>query len=81
MNVLCILFACVCKFGMASFFCSLPTQVNSVSVVGMTHEEALKALQCVLDRMSLLVCDGYDPSAVPYGEEYGSSLSWPEEGD
>lgn len=31
---------------------------------GKTHEEALKVLQGVLDRMNLLVCDGYDPDAV-----------------
>lgn len=31
---------------------------------GKTNEEALKVLQGVLDRLNLLVCDGYDPDAV-----------------
>lgn len=39
-------------------------QVNSVSMLGKTQEEALKVLQGVLDRLNLLVCDGYDPDAV-----------------
>jgi len=40
-------------------------QINSISMLGKTHEEALKVLQGVLDRMNLLVCHGYDPSALP----------------
>ena len=67
--------------GTVSFFFAIYLQVNSVSIIGMTHEEALKVLQCVLDRMSLLVCDGYDPSAVSSMGEFESTLSWPEEGD
>lgn len=33
-------------------------------MIGRTHEDALKVLQGVLDRLNLLVCDGYDPRAV-----------------
>lgn len=33
-------------------------------MLSMTHKDALKVLQDVLDRLNLLVCDGYDPSAV-----------------
>lgn len=40
-------------------------QVNSVSFLGKTLDEAMKLLQSVLDRMNLLVCHGYDPSSVP----------------
>lgn len=40
-------------------------QVNSVSFLGKTLDEAMKLLHSVLDRMNLLVCHGYDPSAVP----------------
>lgn len=47
----------------------------------MTHEESLKVLQCVLDRMSLLVCDGYDPSAIPAVDDFESTLSWGDEGE
>lgn len=39
-------------------------QVNSVSMLGKTHEEAMKVLQGVVDRINLLVCHGYDPSAL-----------------
>ena len=40
-------------------------QINSISMLGKTHEEALKVLQGVLDRINLLVCHGYDPCALP----------------
>lgn len=33
-------------------------------MLGRTHKDALKVLQDVLDRLNLLVCDGFDPSAV-----------------
>ena len=39
-------------------------QVNSVSLLGKSHGEALQVLQGVLDRINLLVCDGYDPDGV-----------------
>ena len=39
-------------------------QVNSVSLFGKTNEEALNVLHGVLDRLTLLVCDGYDPNIV-----------------
>lgn len=40
-------------------------QVNSVSLLGKTREEALAVLQGVLDRINLLVCHGYSPEDVP----------------
>ena len=42
-----------------------PCQVNSVSMLGKSHEEALQVLQGVLDRINLLICYGYDPDSVP----------------
>lgn len=39
-------------------------QVNSVTLLGKTHDEALKVLQGVLDRLNLLVCEGYDPDTI-----------------
>ena len=36
-------------------------QVNSISMLGRTHEEALHLLAGVLDRMNLLVCAGFEP--------------------
>lgn len=55
-----------------------PTQVNAVSLLGHTHEEALQVLQGVLDRMTMLVCHGYDPSQVP-SEGENILFSWGEE--
>ncbi len=40
-------------------------QVNSISLLGKTQEEALMVLHCVLDRINLLVCHGYNPEDVP----------------
>jgi hypothetical protein len=39
-------------------------QVNSISMLGKTHSEALQVLQGVLDRINLLVCFGYDPATL-----------------
>ena len=39
-------------------------QVNSQSLLGKTHEEVLQMLHEVVDRMRLLCCHGYDPSAT-----------------
>lgn len=39
-------------------------QINSVSMLGKTRDDALKVLQGVLDRLNLLICDGYDPNAI-----------------
>lgn len=39
-------------------------QVNSLSMLGKTLDEALQMLHVVVDRMNLLVCHGYDPSAL-----------------
>ncbi len=33
-------------------------------MLGKTHNDALKVLQGILDRLNLLVCHGYDPSAI-----------------
>ena len=40
-------------------------QVNSISMLGKTQDEALHILHGVLDRINLLVCFGYDADAVP----------------
>ncbi len=39
-------------------------QINSISLIEMTYQEALKVQQSVLDRLHLMVCDGYDPDKV-----------------
>ncbi|EDO33432.1 predicted protein, partial [Nematostella vectensis] len=36
-------------------------EVNGVSLLGATHLEAVRALRSMGDRVTLLVCDGYDP--------------------
>ena len=43
---------------------------------GKTHKDALKVLQGVLDRLNLLVCDGYDPSKV--SQALGEDLTYSE---
>ena len=50
--------------------------MNSVSVLGKTLDEAKQTLQGVLDRMSLLVCHGYSPSATPSQSDSVSLGSW-----
>ena len=45
-------------------------------MLGKTLEEAKKVLQGVLDRMSLLVCHGYNPSATPSQSDSNSLGSW-----
>ena len=38
-------------------------EVNGQSLLGATHEEAVKALRTAGDRLNLLVCDGYELSS------------------
>ena len=57
--------------------CVCTIQVNSISLLGKTHDEALKILHGVLDRMTLLVCHGYNPAlTTPVNSECGSITSW-----
>ena len=35
--------------------------MNSQSLLGATHVEARRAFQEVIDRLSLLICKGFDP--------------------
>ncbi len=39
-------------------------QVNSQSLLGATHDEAVKVLRSVTDTMVILICDGFDPSLL-----------------
>ena len=39
-------------------------QVNGTSLLGATHMEAVRSLRSVGDRLSLVVCEGYDVSKV-----------------
>jgi len=39
-------------------------QINSISMIDITYQEALKIQQGVLDRLHLMVCDGYDPNRI-----------------
>ena len=53
-------------------------QVNSLSMLGKTHDEALQMLHVVLDRMNLLVCRGYDPSTLDgHGDEEEGGVATP----
>lgn len=38
-------------------------QVNGVSLIGVTHQEAVRALRSVTDKMIIMVCDGEDPNS------------------
>ena len=45
-----------------SFHCSLP-QVNGQSLLGSSHQEAVRALRSIGDKLTILVCD--QPAAAP----------------
>ncbi|XP_072432644.1 protein scribble homolog isoform X10 [Chiloscyllium punctatum] len=40
-------------------------EVNNHSLLGMTHTEAVRILRGIGDTLTILVCDGFDPRAVP----------------
>ncbi|XP_051871988.1 protein scribble homolog [Pristis pectinata] len=40
-------------------------EVNNHSLLGMTHGEAVRILRGVGDTLTVLVCEGFDPSAAP----------------
>ena len=42
-------------------------EVNGQSLLGATHEEAVKALRSAGDRLNLLICDGYNMSSTGKG--------------
>ncbi|KAK3088695.1 hypothetical protein FSP39_022487 [Pinctada imbricata] len=37
-------------------------EVNGTSLIGATHQEAVRALRSVSDCMNIMVCEGYDPA-------------------
>ncbi|XP_055996680.1 protein scribble homolog isoform X34 [Ostrea edulis] len=37
-------------------------EVNGTSLIGATHQEAVRALRSVSDQMVIMVCEGYDPA-------------------
>ena len=39
-------------------------QVNGTSLLGLTHQEAARAMKNIDNELRLLVCDGYDAAAV-----------------
>lgn len=39
-------------------------QVNGQSLLGSSHQEAVRALRSVGDKMAITVCDGFDPSSL-----------------
>lgn len=43
-------------------------EVNGQSLLGATHQEAVNILRNAGDEIRLLVCDGFNPSALPEGE-------------
>lgn len=36
--------------------------MNGTSLIGATHQEAVRALRSVSDQMFIMVCDGFDPT-------------------
>ncbi|XP_069771264.1 protein scribble homolog isoform X10 [Narcine bancroftii] len=40
-------------------------EVNNHSLLGMTHAEAVRVLRGVGDTLTILVCEGFEPSAAP----------------
>ena len=39
-------------------------EVNGISLLGASHLDAVKALRSSPDKVSITVCDGYDPKDV-----------------
>merc|ERR1719494_62843 len=39
-------------------------EVNGTSLIGATHVEAVRSLRSVGDKLTLVICDGYDPETV-----------------
>ncbi|KAK2166298.1 hypothetical protein LSH36_40g15062, partial [Paralvinella palmiformis] len=39
-------------------------EVNGQSLLGATHDEAVKILRSVNDRLEIMVCDGFEPSLI-----------------
>lgn len=39
-------------------------EVNGQSLLGSTHQEAVRALRSVGDRLVVMVCDGFDPASL-----------------
>ena len=39
-------------------------EVNGVSLLGASHIEAVKALRSCSDKLTIIVCNGYDPKEV-----------------
>ena len=48
-------------------------KVNGTSLLGATHLEAVRSLRGIGEDLSLLVCDGFDPSQVPAGQSWMAS--------
>ncbi|XP_041361778.1 protein scribble homolog [Gigantopelta aegis] len=40
-------------------------EVNGQSLLGSTHQEAVRALRSVGEKMAIMVCDGYDANSTP----------------
>ena len=39
-------------------------EVNNISLLGASHLDAVKALRSAPDRLTIIVCHGYDPRVV-----------------
>ena len=39
-------------------------EVNGQSLLGSTHQEAVRALRSVGDSLNIMICDGFDPAAL-----------------
>ena len=39
-------------------------KVNGVSLLGVSHQEAVDALRSVQEYISMVVCDGFDPALI-----------------
>lgn len=55
------------------FVVILPNKVNGTSLLGATHLEAVRSLRGIGENLSLLVCDGFDPSEIPAGQSWMAS--------
>src|SRR5205823_1273104 len=51
-------------------------EVNGISLLGATHQEAVHSLRTAGDTIALLLCDGYDTADLP-GQNGNNKLETP----
>lgn len=51
-------------------------EVNGQSLLGSSHQEAVRALRSVGDRLVIMICDGFDPDEEPSPDTPSSPMGY-----